>query len=846
MKINRRSFIKIGSLTTMGLPILGLRDFEDLKESMVNIPIHDTINKTVIISDKRGDLILRINYSKGCVLDKIQVNGKEVVDNGNVAYSGVKLADQSFSSKDCLTPPVIITSNKSVNIKGIKFGNSSFSIEEEWIFKIEKSEIQWEIIRQYNQSGSFDEIGFPYWEFNSIETWDGAMLDNGGVAWNSFLREPGETFGTHAATLTFWNRENNSCLLIRPDNNNNAFKTATFSHNKDHVLSVVQSSSTEPINTKYGLRRFLQTGERVFAPIEVNKSEIRINCTLKALSYDQAYDRGTLKGISEGSINEMLNTIGRYGVVDEYLYGSNGWRSGFAVLQEPWLALYGLAINSPDFINGFSKTLEFQKDHAILSNGRVLPRWHYTSADAMPDSFQDNGFYECQWGYMLDSQPAYAINVAEQFDMTGDMDWLRQFKPVCEKVLDYIIKRDSDGNGLFEVVQNTHKEEKGTDWLDVIWASYEVASINALMYKALVRWSELEKLLGDEEMSGKYQQLALKLKIAFNKDITDGGFWNSEKKWYVHWREPDGSVYGNNLVSMVNFLSIGYGICDDSARKDSILDSMEELMEKEKLFVWPSCFFPYEDNTGLNYINYPYPNYENGDLFLAWAELGTRCYAEKKPEIALKYIRNVINQYEVDGLAYQRYTRIKQTGVGDDILSNNVMAVVGLYRNIYGVQPQYNRLYLEPHLTTELNGTQLKYWLRNQNYTINLSKEKYSISVNSFTISDKNPFAINCEKNVVKYYNGKNDFFSLQITSERPCSIDILLWEEDNLSWKECGDNSKNKIYHEIHHLKPKGSYQILVNGKFIKNYIAASTGIIHFELPASKDELTIQVLGKI
>jgi len=43
------------------------------------------------------------------------------------------------------------------------------------------------------------------------------------------------------------------------------------------------------------------------------------------------------------------------------------------------------------------------------------------------------------------------------------------------------------------------------------------------------------------------------------------------------------------------------------------------------------------------------------------------------------------------------------------------MAIVGLYRNIYGIRPQYNRLYLEPHLTKDLNGTKIRYWLRDQN-----------------------------------------------------------------------------------------------------------------------------------
>ena len=195
--------------------------------------------------------------------------------------------------------------------------------------------------------------------------------------------------------------------------------------------------------------------------------------------------------------------------LDQNFYGSNGWRTGYAVLQEQWLALFGLAINDPEYISGFSQTLEYEKEHAIIPGGRVLPRWHHDASDAMPNTFTRDGYYECQWGYMLDSQPAYAIDVAEQFDMTGNMIWLKSFKQSCESALEYMIRRDSDGNGLYEVIQNSHLEEKGTDWLDVVWASYEVASINALMYKALIRWSELEILLDDQKMAERYLSLEL-------------------------------------------------------------------------------------------------------------------------------------------------------------------------------------------------------------------------------------------------------------------------------------------------------------------------------------------------
>ncbi len=806
------------------------------------VPVaQDKAAKTVTLTGASGDLKIRINYSSGCVLDQIVVQGTEVTGNGNIVYTGIRSGDSLYGSKKCLRAPVVSVDPTSVTIDGISFGNTGFEVSEQWIFSVAGNDINWRINRKYLQDGIVDENFFPAWQFNSMLTWDGAMLDNGGVAWNRFLDQPGDAYGVNAGTVTFWSKTRNSCLRVVSDDQK-TFKTATFSHPKNGTYCLTQSSSDQVVDTKFGLRRFIQTGESVFAPFRVGKSSISNHLTLKALTYDQECDRGVLKGINEASVNEILNTIGRYGVVDKYLYGSNGWRTGWTVLQEPWLALFGNAINSPDFINGFTQALNYAKDHAIMPDGRVLPRWHHDDTDAMPNTFRPDGFYECQWGYMLDAQPAFAIDVAEQFDLTGDLDWLRVFKPVCEKVLDYMIKRDSDGDGLFEVIQKTHKEGKGTDWLDVVWASWEVSTINAFMYKALVRWSELEGLLGDKATAEKYLNLAVKLKAAFNKTIADGGFWDPKNQWYVHWREPDGSVYGNNLVSVVNFLAIGYGVCEDPIRKINIMNKMEVLMQKEKLFIWPACFFPYEENVGLLNVNYPYPNYENGDMFLAWAELGTRCYAEKNPETAVKYIRNVISQYEKDGLGFQRYTRVKQTGAGDDILSNNIMAIVGLYRNIYGIRPQHNRLYLEPHLTSDLNGTKIKYWLRNKDYVIDLSQEKYSITANNICVTGSKPFAVNISGDKLEYFNGGEFSVSMSISGSKSLNLDMVSWDENGRQWTETGSDQKSTIRHELHHMKPNAEYQLTVNDKQIRKITADPAGILRFDYEVGPSSMAFQV----
>ena len=269
--------------------------------------------------------------------------------------------------------------------------------------------------------------------------------------------------------------------------------------------------------------------------------------------------------------------------------------------------------------------------------------------------------------------------------------------------------------------------------------------------------------MGDSEKADYYRHAAEKCKNRFNQPINEGGFWSPENKWYVYWRDKDDRIHGDNLVTPVNFMAIAYGICDDNSRKEAILSKIESLMQKEKLFMWPINFFPYQPDEGAK-VNYPFPNYENGDIFLGWGEVGIRAYQNYDPSIPIKYIKNVLKQYEKDGLAYQRYDRTKQEGQGGDILANNCLSIVGLYQDIYGIQPKYNRLFLEPHITDELNGTNLKYCLRNQFYTIQLSLTDYSVSENSFSINSTESFIYTTKANQLFYFNPDNPTTSLKLS----------------------------------------------------------------------------------
>ncbi|MFA6448862.1 MAG: hypothetical protein WCX65_05300 [bacterium] len=768
----------------------------------------DSEAKYLVIHDASGNISLRVNVDDRCIIDSVKINGIETVRAEYGVRTGVKVRNKWYSTRNTKAPAQVSVAGNTAVISGIRFGSDKMRVEETWTFTANENSIDWRIERTYLNGGVLDDTYFAGWDFSSMDTWTGALLDTGGVAWSRFLERPRMTLGNHAREVTFWNRQNDAALRITPTVADRQQTAAAFTHQPGGAFTFIQSVSDAPFETKYDLSRFLADKQDVWKPFSVAPGTVSIQYRLQALKYSEAYDLGELKGIDESAVREVFNTILRYGVLDKYLTGGNGWRSGYVCLQEQWYSGIAAALGNSDYTRNLSDTYDYYRQNAVKDDGRVPARFKYDKNDSDPATYTDKGFYEPVWGIEMDSQPDYVIVVSEQFHNTADIDWLKGQKKTCEKALDFLLARDSDNDGLLEMMTDYHSEGKSSDWIDVMWASHENAFVNAEMYYAMTLWSELEKVLGDEAMAKKYAGAAAKLKARFNRDVASGGFWNPEKQWYVYWRDKDDSIHGDNLVIPVNFMTLAYGVCDDAKRKEAILSQIEEATAKENLFTWPLNIYPYASvDEGAAKINFPFPRYENGDLFLSWDELGVRIYADYDPAIAMKYVRSVLNHYERDGLAHQRYTRIEQKGVGDDILSGNGNAIVGLYSSIYGIKPRYDRLYLNPHLTPEVNGTKLKYRLRDQNYNISLSMNDYTIEVEGYAVHDVGAFGVQAQKERVNYYRDLKGRASLSLRrkSSGRLSLDASGWaaakpkwtavsaEKDNIEYTVSGLSSKKQ-----------------------------------------------------
>ncbi len=798
--------------------------------------VYDAATKTATISDGNGRLQLHLNTDGRCMLDAVTVSGRNVVSPETGVCSAAKVGEKWYATRGGITSPAVSVEGNVATVTGIRFGGDGVSVEETWKFSELPDSITWRIERSYAGESKLEDTGQPCWDFADMQTWTGALLDTGGVAWCKLMGAPNATYGVHAGSVTLWNKDKNDCLRITATPQGNAKAAVRFSHQPNGIFSLSNIITTETVQPKHDLRRFLENAQDVWKPVSASGG-IAVEYALSAMDYDAVYYRGDLKGIDGGAVREICNTIGRIGVVDAGIMGSNGWYSGFAVLQEPWLALMGLPIDDPQFFANYAAALDYARDHAIGADGRVKPRWAHAKGDEIPGTYDERGFYECQWGIMWNTQPDYVTNVADLFDFTGDLAWVRGQKETCEKVLGLALSRDANNNGLLECMTDSHTEAKGSDWIDVVWAAFDNGFINAEMYNALLLWADVEEVLGDAAAVERYRAAAGRIKEAFNKPVAEGGLWNPDKGWYIYWRDKDGSVHGDNFVTPVNLMAVAFGLCDDPARRASILDKLEAAMQEENLFFWPLCVYSYQPDEAYK-VNWPFPNYENGDLFLAWGEIGMRAYAGYKPEIGVKYLKKVLDQYNRDGLAFQRYLRKSQQGEGSDILANNLQPVTGLYRDIYGIQPKHNRLHLDPHLTPDLAGTKLNYLLRGKAYQVALDMEHTTVGAERFSLTAKTPFSVNVMADAVEYFRGEDKARALAVV--RPESVPVELrveaWSETR-KWTVAPAAKSVELTYLVSGLNPGKAYGLFVNGVASGTATAGPEGTVRFKQATSVGE---------
>lgn len=782
---------------------------------------------TITLTSWDDNLQLIVDASQGCYIKELQVKGKNTLSPSGV-YTGIQINDHLYTSRMPLVLPQIQVTDSTVTVSHIQYGDTKIKIDETWKFSVRKDGIAWQLSRNYSNSFNAEDMAFPKWNFANLSVWKGGIIDNGGMVWCKYLKSINDTYGVHTGGTVFWNEVSGNGLSIQAKALMGACIATKYSHSPSDEFTSTQLVTSQPLQQRYNLSRFVSEKSDVFAPFCVKKGIISAQFEISYINYYKKYSRGDLKSIDATAVRELLNTTARYGVVDNNIVGGNGWLTNWKCLHEPFFAQIALALDDSNYTKNLAGTLDRERDLAMLPDGRVLSRWHNEPGDEMPGTYNSStGYYETKWGYTIDSQTGYVINVGDLFNINGNLKWLRTHQQSCERALNWLIQRDSNHNGLFEMVDKNIRQKKSSDWLDVVWAGFENAFVNAQMYGALIKWAGCEKLLGNPRAQARYDHIAAKLKSSFNKPVEQGGFWLAKKKQYIYWRDDDGSIHGDNLVTPVNFAAIAYGVCDDTNRIKLILTQIEKRNSAEKLFHWPLCYDSFKADE-VAQSNWPFPNYENGDIFLTWGYLGIKAYVKFNKDLALKYVKNLLKQYKSDGLSFQRYSRLTGKGLGNDILSGNCTTITALYSDIYGIRPKWNRLVLMPHLPRSLDGTCFSYLLRDTLYHIQLSNNSYKIATSFYSVTSTNTFGISGKPGELYYYPGKQDSLSLHIKRKdhHPFLLKMQQWSHENISWTV---KNSGAYTFRVHGLPKKKKYILSVNGSR-KNMRSTKKGLLFFE----------------
>jgi len=182
--------------------------------------------------------------------------------------------------------------------------------------------------------------------------------------------------------------------------------------------------------------------------------------------------------------------------------------------------------------------------------------------------------------------------------------------------------------------------------------------------------------------------------------------------------------------------------------------------------------------------------------------------------------------------------------LGDDILSGNSLAIIGLYKSIYGINPMYNRMYLNPHIPEKLSGTTLNYKFRRDKLVISLDKERFSIANAQFKLTSANDFGFNAGKNEMEYFNSDNDAWSLkaQLTKAGNLTVEIVKWDEKECAWNQIASPNTGKITYFARKLKADNKYAIKINGQISSTLKSDKEGCLKFDVNTKTDSTAIHI----
>ena len=165
----------------------------------------------------------------------------------------------------------------------------------------------------------------------------------------------------------------------------------------------------------------------------------------------------------------------------------------------------------------------------------------------------------------VDQNALFVMAIADYARRSGDMVFVESNFKKISLAVDWLCKRDRDGDSLIE-------EGFLANWADTILKHGEVLYSNACYYHALKEFAFLSEALGVKMISAEYNKRAEATKLVLNLK-----FW--QNNYYADWI---GLTQHNYFDSAGNILAIVWG-----AATTHRSDKLEEFIEEEDLAKTP-------------------------------------------------------------------------------------------------------------------------------------------------------------------------------------------------------------------------------------------------------------------
>lgn len=170
-----------------------------------------------------------------------------------------------------------------------------------------------------------------------------------------------------------------------------------------------------------------------------------------------------------------------------------------------------------------------------------------------------------------DSMPNLIHGVYVYVAKTGDIAFYRQHRETLHRVGNWIVRLDRDGDGLPE------SDDYPYGYYDSVENSVMHTYALAKMYQSLHELAELDSAIGRD--GAFWKEYAARMRQAFHRPVSDGGYWRDGQAWPIAWRRTDGRVVGVfETFGVFSALRSGLIAPSDGERYTDVLAAMHAFL----------------------------------------------------------------------------------------------------------------------------------------------------------------------------------------------------------------------------------------------------------------------------